>query len=171
MKNKKTLVIVIACLALLVTGFVVRAVTKKEAVLYTAFVNFLPEEDTCRALSEGFIRTQKLDPRKNEVVFYKNLYLDTSDAQTENEYSHNSQLKLLATVSAGQLDVILMDRASCERLEQAGWFKSSGPIPVDDCPLLKGRFDQDIYYGVLKNTPRAKIAEAYIEYISFNSSP
>ena len=60
--------------ALLISS-VWHALTKKETVLYVAYVNVTAGETLDRALTEGYLQYKELDPKKQEMIVYRNLYI------------------------------------------------------------------------------------------------
>ena len=76
--------ILLGLLALLVLGSVLqRQLTRKEPVLYVAFLNLAAGPEQEEALTAGYLRAAGLDERKQEVYLYKDLYL-SEDADVIN---------------------------------------------------------------------------------------
>ena len=101
-----------------VCSTVYRQITKKEAVLYSAYINVSVGDDLEKQLNEEFISAAGADPRKAEVYLYRGLYL-SDNASTENhQYGYASRLKLLAAIEAKQLDVVLMNQEAYDILSQ-----------------------------------------------------
>ena len=111
--------IVLALVALwFVSSTVYRQITKKDAVLYSAHINVSVGDNLERQLNAGFISATGANPRKAEVYLYRGLYL-SDDASTENhQYGYASRLKLLASIEAKQLDVVLMNQEAYDILSQ-----------------------------------------------------
>ena len=114
--------LVLALIVLVAVGTVVqRMITHKDAELYVAFVNVVPDEDADEALTKGFIEQQGQNPRKNEVVCYRELYLSSNASQQDHQYSYASRLKVLAAIDAEQLDVVLMNQEAYDLLSASGY--------------------------------------------------
>lgn len=100
---------------------VYRQVTKKEVVVYSALMNISVGEDLESQLNEGFISASGADPKKAEVYLYKGIYL-SDDPSTENhQYAYASRLKLMASITAEQLDVVLMSQEAYDIYSQNGY--------------------------------------------------
>ena len=106
-------------LAFFILGNVVyRQMTKRETVLYAGFLNIAIGEDLEQAFREDYLAFRGFNPKKQEVSLLLDLYL-SEDASTENhEYAYASRMKLLGTVNAGQLDVVLMNREAFDLLSR-----------------------------------------------------
>lgn len=105
----------------LVGSTVYRQVTKKEAVLYCAHINVSAGEDLEAQLNEGFLSASGFDPKKNEVYLYSGLYLSDDPSLENHEYQYASKLKLMASIEAKQLDVVLMNREAYDIYSHNGW--------------------------------------------------
>ena len=135
-----------------------RHFTKKEAVLYVSLVNISAGSDLT-----GLII--------NET------------ANADEQYVYASELKLLAAVSAQQLDVILMDTAARDQLQDEEYFLDLRTLDADfssldelsadgvtldisDTPLIaQAGFEGSVYLGVIANAPHPERAAAYIRYL------
>lgn len=114
--------ILLGLLALLVLGSALhRQLTKKEPVLYLAFLNVSVGETAERQLTEGFLDAAGLDARGREVYLYRDLYI-SEDADTLNhEYAYASKMKLTGALSAKKLDLVLMNREAYDILSRSGY--------------------------------------------------
>lgn len=103
--------ILLVLLALIVLGSVLhRQLTKKDPVLYLAFLNVSVGEDLERQLTADYLTDAGLDARRQEVYLYKDLYI-SDDADTLNhEFAYASKMKLSGAISAKKLDLVLMNR-------------------------------------------------------------
>ena len=128
--------LVLALIVLVAVGTVVqRMITHKDAELYVAFVNVVPDEDADEALTKGFIEQQGQNPRKNEVVCYRELYLSSNASQQDHQYSYASRLKVLAAIDAEQLDVVLMNQEAYDLLSASGYLLDLQETCVGDLAL------------------------------------
>ena len=84
-----------------------RHFTKKEAVLYVSLVNISAGSDLTGQLTDGFAQDAHLT-KKQQVNLLTGLIINET-ANADEQYVYASELKLLAAVSAQQLDVILME--------------------------------------------------------------
>ena len=93
--------ILLVLLALIVLGSVLhRQLTKKEPVLYLAFLNVSVGEDLERQLTADYLTEAGLDASRQEVYLYKDLYI-SDDADTLNhEFAYASKMKLSGAISA-----------------------------------------------------------------------
>ena len=99
--------ILLGVIALAVIGSAVhRQLTKKEAVLYAAFINVSVGESLEDTLTARFIARSGESVRKNEV---------------NHEYAYASRLKLLGAINARKLDLVLMNREGYDILSQNGY--------------------------------------------------
>lgn len=118
-----TAVVVIA----VIISSVIHAVTKKEPVLYLAFVNTAVGEELDEKMTGGYISHEEYDPKKQEVLVYRDLYID-DDASVENhQYAYASRLKILGAISAKQMDVVLMNGDACRQMSESGLL-----MPLDE---------------------------------------
>lgn len=117
----------LALIVVVALGWVVsRALTHKAPLLYTAFVNVVPNERLDEALTTGFVEQLGADPRKSEVVCYRELYLSNDAPQQDHQYAYASRLKLMASVDAEQLDVLLMNQEAYDLLSAGGYLLDMG---------------------------------------------
>ena len=106
--------------ALLISS-VWHALTKKETVLYVAYVNVTAGETLDRALTEGYLQYKELDPKKQEMIVYRNLYI-TEDASVEDhQFIYASKMKLIGSIDASRLDVVLMDEDAYSQMSKSGF--------------------------------------------------
>ena len=101
--------------------------TRREALLYVAYANVSVGEALDSTLSEGYARATGSDPRKSEVRLYRNLYLSQDATVQNHEYAYASQMKVMAAMANGQLDVLLMNREACDIMSAGGYL-----LPLKD---------------------------------------
>lgn len=116
--------------------------TYKKPLLYTALVNVSASEKLTRKLSSDFLDSVQTDLSGEDFRLYTGLYL-TDDADSPyHEYTYASQMKILASINAGQLDVVLMDKEAFDAFSQNGYLcnleklLSSSPLHNDLKPYL-----------------------------------
>lgn len=110
----------IAAVAILVSS-VYTLVTAKEPVLYVGYLNVAVGEDLEARLSADFLDAQGLDPEKNEILFYRDLYLSSDPSAENHQYAYTSRMKVLATINSQQLDVVLMNREAYDLVSGSGY--------------------------------------------------
>ncbi len=105
---------------ILISGIIYQ-VRKKNAVLCLAFANTSVGSVMESRLTDGFLEDAGFSRHRNEVILYKDLYL-SADASPENhEYAYASQLKLMASIEAKKLDLVLMNREAYDYLSRRGF--------------------------------------------------
>ena len=117
---KAPILLTILVLGILISG-VYRAATKKEPVLYLACVNVSIGEDLETRLTEDYLTYRGLNPKRNEMRLYRNLYLSEDPAASDHEYAYASRMKLLATVNSRQLDLVLMNQEAYDLCSASGY--------------------------------------------------
>lgn len=131
------LLIAILCIGVYIAGFVIhRQVTHKDAVLYTALVNVAAGEDFTGQISEGFLSSQDIDRAQNQCELYTGLYLTKN---TSSEYTYASRVKILGSISAKKLDVVLMDREAFDAFAEEGYLANLDTLLPEENPDLYGQ--------------------------------
>jgi len=98
-----------------------RQLTKRDAVLYAALVNVSVGEAAEDALTGRFLAWSGENPRRREVLLYRDLYLSDDASAVNHEYAYASRLKLLGAINAGRLDLVLMNREGYDILSRSGY--------------------------------------------------
>ena len=120
--------ILLGLIALIALGSVLhRQLTKKEPVLCLALANVAVGEDLEDELTDGFLRFLGADAKKREVYLYRDLYLSDSADTLNHEYAYASKMKLMGAVSAGKLDLVLMNREAYDLLSRSGYLLELSP--------------------------------------------
>lgn len=128
--------IVLVLVAVIVVGDIAyRQITRKEALLYSAYINISAGEDLDAALSTGFVDYVGVSGKKNEVYIYRDLYLSQDPSADNHQYAYASRLKLLASIGAKKLDVVLMNREAYDLLSQSGYLYAIPDILAQGDPL------------------------------------
>lgn len=123
----------IAAMAIVVSG-IYSAVTAKEPVLYVGYLNVAVGEDLDARLSVDFLDTTELDPKKNEVLFYRDLYLSSDPSAENHQYAYTSRMKVLATINSQQLDVVMMNREAYDLCSGSGYLLELDTLFGADSP-------------------------------------
>lgn len=114
--------LVLALVAIVSLASVTRwLITHKEPLLYVAYVNVVPDEQLDETLTTDFVVAEGKSPRRSEVVCFRELYLSRDADQQSHQYAYASRLKIMATVDAEQLDVVLMNKEAYDLLSGSGY--------------------------------------------------
>ncbi|MBR3560337.1 MAG: hypothetical protein IKN81_02215 [Oscillospiraceae bacterium] len=119
----------------IVCSTVHRQITKKEAVLYTAFINVSVGDALEDTLTTQFVARSGESVRKNEVYLYRDLYLSDDASFVNHEYAYASRLKLLGAINAKKLDLVLMNREGYDILSQNGYLMDFPELLGGDASL------------------------------------
>lgn len=106
-----------------------RHLTKKTVPVYVGMVNVSVGDELERTMTLGFLEQQELNPKKNEILMYKGLYLSGDPSGEDHQYAFASRMKVMAAVNAKQLDVVFLNRESYDLLSQSGYL-----LPLDQLP-------------------------------------
>lgn len=124
---------VIVLLFLCYTAY--RQLTKKEVVLYSAYINVSIGDDLDAQLNEEFISASGADPAKAEMSLYRGLYLSDNPSPENHQYGYASNLKLMAAMEAKQLDIVLMNREAYDIFSQKGYLLDLRDLVFPDTSL------------------------------------
>lgn len=113
-----------ACLLLF--SFVHKKLTAKTPLLYVGCVNVAAEEDLARVLTEDYLSYAGQDPKKAEIVFTPGLYLTDNTSSEAFTYSYASRIKILSSIDAGTLDLVLFDQEAFDAFAQNGFLYDLG---------------------------------------------
>ncbi len=112
-----------------------RQLTKKQVVLYSAYINLSVGEDLNTKLTEGFVSASGANPKKAEIYLYSGLYLSNNPSLENYEYQYASNLKLMAAIEAKQLDIVLMNQEAYDIFSQKGYLLDLHSLLSSDDPL------------------------------------
>lgn len=178
----------IVVLGILIT-FLVRHFTAKESLLYLALVNVTAGTELTEALGDGFLDACGYDTGRNQVYYYKDLYLAGADEEVDSQYAYISRLKIMSLVDAEQLDVVLMDQKALDSFTESGYLcdleallaeklpdrlgslkDSLTPgrqgLLLDESPLIReAGFSGSVYLGILENSTHTDAAVRYVNYL------
>lgn len=158
--------------------------THKDAVLYASFVNVAPGETAANELTAGFLDYLGADPAKNELKTTANLYLTADENNPYHEYTYASRMKILASIDAEQMDVVFMNREAFDAFAQKGYLCDLEELFGQEVPyqaqtqeysmafdlsqtriIRQAGFEDTVYLGILKNSPRLETAKEYVRYL------
>ena len=129
--------ILLVLLALVVLGSILhRQLTQKKPVLYLAVINASFGEDVEKGLTEDFLTEAGFDTRRQEVYLYRDLYLSENADTLNHEYAYASKVKLSGAISAGKLDLVLMNREAYDIFSRQGYLLELTSLPDDLSPFL-----------------------------------
>lgn len=132
--------ILLMLLALLVLGSAVRRqLTKREPVLYLGFANVAVGPDLEAALTEGFLRLEGGDPRRQEIYLYRDLYLSDHADVLNHEYAYASRMKVMGAIQAQKLDGVLMNREAYDLFSAQGYLLDLSALLSGSDPALYGQ--------------------------------
>lgn len=120
----------------IVSNTIYREVTRKDVPLYLGFANVVAGPELEQSLSIPFLEQQELNPKKNEVLMYKGLYLSHDPAQEDHQYAYASNMKVMAAVNAKKLDVVLMNREAYDLLSGSGYLMELSGLSQQIAPYL-----------------------------------
>lgn len=182
--------------------------TYKAPILYVGMANVSTSEDVELALTTDYVRSLGKSTRREEVYLYRDLYLVDPEESSDHQLSYASRLKVLATIDAEELDVVLMSKQAYDLLSHSGYLMdlstisrlpdvlslriASNDVIIEDneldlqlgeadtyeavtetvpnafdareLPLFQGLSD-DVYLGIIGNTPRLDAVLAYLTYV------
>ena len=109
--------ILLAVVTAVILGTMIhRQLTKKQTVLYTACLNIAVGSDMEETLREGYLRFKGEDPKKTDVLLYRNMYISADASEADHQMAYASRLKLLAVINGKLLDLVLMNREAYDIL-------------------------------------------------------
>ena len=132
--------LVVALLLAAAVSYTHHVVTQKKPLLYLGAANVALGDDLLAALDAGFVTAQGQDPKRAEVTLYRDLYLTQDASDANHEYAYASRLKVMASVTAQELDLVLMNREAYDVLSHQGYLL---PLPdlLGQDPALAARLD------------------------------
>lgn len=142
--------LVILCIFLYIIGYNVhRHFTHKDIVLYAALVNVVAGEDLTRQLGEDFLARSGADLSKYELKLYTELYLTDDELNAYHEYTYASRMKILASIEAKQMDVVLMNQEAFDAFSQNGYLYDLDSILSEHAPDLHEALKQNLTNNVV----------------------
>ena len=119
----------------------VRMAGKKEPVLYFAQINTSFGSELEETLTTGFLEEAGYDLRKQEIYEYRDLYLSRDPAEENHAYAYASEMKVMASINAEQLDLVLMNREAYDLLSAQGYLL--------ELPELCAEDDRELYQTLI----------------------
>lgn len=113
-----------------------RQLTKKNVTLYLGMDNVSVGTELEQTITIDFVQWLGQNPKKNEVLAYKGLYLSSDAATEDHQYAYASKMKVMAAVNAQKLDLVLMNREAYDLLSQSGYLLPLTELPESLTPYL-----------------------------------
>ena len=114
--------IILTIVALIIAGSLLhRQMTKKTPVVYLAMINTSFGEDLTSYLTDRYLSEEFYSLKKQEVYLYQDLYLSDNADTLNHEYAYASRIKVLGTIQAQKLDLVLMNKEGYDLLSQSGY--------------------------------------------------
>ena len=117
----KAYIIVPLVVLILLGHFLYASVTRKEPVLYLAFINVAAGEDFKKSVNEDFLTLHFDKPQKKEVLIYNELYLSDNASTENNQYAYASRIKILGSIEAEKLDICICNKEAYDILSNSGY--------------------------------------------------
>lgn len=147
--------------------------TKKNQILFIANVNVSTGEALEKVLHQDYLLSRGVDSQKNEILFYRNLYLSNNPSLQNHEMAYASKLKMLAVINGKKLDIALMNREAYDILSGSGYlldltllsdrddslFRAMEPMITENVVIIEDNEievnlnEADSYMAVTKDVP------------------
>ena len=125
--------ILLSVIAAVILGSVIyRQLTKKQMLLYVACLNVNAGSDLEELLRQGYLEFAGEDPKKTDVLLYRNMYISADPAEADHQMAYASRLKLMASINGKLLDLALMNREAMEILSAAGYLLDLSEFAEED---------------------------------------
>lgn len=129
--------IVVSCISLYIVGYIIYGrMTHKDTLLYTALVNVNAGETLTEELSLNYLDYLHANPSKETIELYTNLYLTDDETNQYYEYTYASSTKIVASIDAERLDVVLMDKEAFDAFSQNGYLYNMEEFLIQQSPEL-----------------------------------
>ena len=92
--------------------------------------------DMEKRLTEDFLTKTGSDTRRQEVYLYRDLYLSEDADALNHEYAYASKMKLSSAITAGMLDIVLMNREAYDIFSRQGYLAELTSLPDEFTPFL-----------------------------------
>lgn len=129
---------------LIVTGFLVSFVhdraTKKDPLLFTAFVNVSFSETFSDIFTVDLLEKEGYDTEKYEIYTYENLYIADDSSDEDHQYEYASRIKATAAINSKQLDTVIMDQRAFDIFSSSGYLYDLSELQ----PSLKEKYSEQL---------------------------
>ena len=117
----KWLLLLIVIASVIFASSLHRVLTRKEPVLYLAMVNISSGQDLESELQDGFLDAANLNRKRQEVYFYRGLYLSDNADTINHEYAYASRMKVMGAIQTKRLDLALMNQEAYDMISANGY--------------------------------------------------
>ena len=107
--------------AVILGSVIIGQLTKKKTLLYIACLNVSAGSDLEESLRQGYPEFAGEDPKKTDVLLYRDLYISADPSDADHQMAYASRMKLMASINGKLLDIVLMNREALEILSAAGY--------------------------------------------------
>ena len=152
--------------------------TKSHPILYIGFVNTSFSDELMSHFGDDFISSIEHE-KKDSCYFYTNLLLSDNVDSASYEYAYASKVKLLAAIESKELDIVIVNKEVIDAMEEKEYLydlsvllpdvydSPATAIKISDLDTLKSYgITDDVYLGVIANTPRKERVQQYLNYIT-----
>lgn len=155
--------------------------TKKETILYLAFANVTIGETLSEQLIDDYISFRDMNTKKTQIYTYRDLYVTSEPADDNLQYAYASGTRILAAIDSQRMDIVIMNKEALDIFVQKNYLSDlTETLPADmsvnraspyalDLTSTGGfhdaGFSEDVYVGILQNSPRKEESVKYLSYI------
>ena len=128
-------------------SFLHKKLTAKDPLLYVASINVNLGDTLPETFTEGYLHECEKNAKdeqealriakKEQVVLYEGLYLTDDTSSEAFSYSYASRVKILASIDAGTLDVVLFDKEAFDAFAQNGFLYDLSTLSLDENLLVE----------------------------------
>lgn len=138
-------ILAVAFAAALVGLFVYQQVTRKETVLYAAFVNFAADPAAEEDVQGVFERTYLKNPKKEKIVLDSdiNIAINVETVRDGLVYRPEDEEKLAALSMSGQLDLMITGEDVFKKFAAQGYFVPLTEVYGEDLSNLPGGLSKE----------------------------
>lgn len=146
---------------------VYRHETKKTPCLYVGLVNVAAGEELQNLLTDAFLEERAPEGEKEPVLLYQGLYLTDDTSSPDYTYSRASQMKILASIDANQLDIVILNREAFDAFAQNGFLFNLEQLLAEE-PKLAAAVSADLVENmeILEDNAKEVALDESVEYHS-----
>ncbi|MBQ1492046.1 MAG: hypothetical protein IIZ39_08800, partial [Blautia sp.] len=111
-------------------SFLHRKLTAKEPLLYVGVVNINLGDELPDVFTKDYLAQREVDAKKTQLVLNQGLYLTDDTSSEAFSYSYASRIKILSSIDAGTLDVVLFDKEAFDAFAQNGFLYDLSTLPL-----------------------------------------
>lgn len=168
------------------------SISKKEDIFYCGLVNVTISPELENSLTTEYLQESDYNKKKQTITLYHDLLISES---IESDYADVSRLKIIAAINAKQLDLVIMNKESYDYFSyndylldlqpyevsypnivlatnqvlnketpETSWITVPNAFEVSNTTYFSN-FQDKVYIGIIKNTPRMKELEKYLSFL------